>query len=104
MTPEDRLVLTCWWSGLAVLVSVLYIEGGLGKAVLIALFVAVSSLLGFGRRWLLRGAFALSVLAIAVALGFPAPARWPSLVKQAPGAISAARAAFFDHATNSERN
>jgi hypothetical protein len=46
-------------------------------------FVYVSSLLGYGARWLLPAGFALTVFAIAVALGFPYPEQWPSAFKSA---------------------
>jgi len=103
MTPEDRLVLTCWWSGVAAFVSVLYLDGGWAKAIIIGLFIVISCLLGFGRRWLFRVTLALSILAIAVALGFPAPAQWLALAKKTPAALSSARGAI-NQATSSDRN
>jgi hypothetical protein len=79
------------WNGVIVLTSVYYLSGSFTKSLLIATFVLGSCLVGFGRRWVMRGGFALAVFAIAVALGMPHPERWIELVHSAPDAIEAAR-------------
>jgi hypothetical protein len=72
----------CAWNALIVSVSVLYLTGVLIKSAVIAAFVLISSLLGFGQRWLARGGFAIAVLAIAVSLGaIPHPSQWGDLFR-----------------------
>jgi hypothetical protein len=71
------------WNGIVVFGSLTYLSAGLGKAAIIAVFVLVSGLLRFGQRWLIRGGFAIGLVAIAVAFGFPHPAVWPKIVKEA---------------------
>jgi len=61
------------------------------KAALIGAFVGVSSLLGYGTRWVLKGSFAIAVFAIAVALGLPPPDQWLQLVSQVQQAVLASR-------------
>jgi hypothetical protein len=76
----------CVWNGLVVFVSAYYLIGDLFKSALIAIFVLISCLLGFGLRWLLRGGFALAVFAIAVAVGaMPQPDKWKSLLGDVRG-------------------
>jgi hypothetical protein len=77
VTQDDRLAVVCVWNGLVVFVSVFFLTGAFFKSALIATFVLISSLLGFGERWLLRGGFAISVLAIGVMVGaIPHPDHW----------------------------
>jgi hypothetical protein len=81
MQQEDRLALMCVWNGVVVFVSGWYLTGSLIKSAVIAIFVLVSCLLGYGVRWLLRGGFAVSIFAIAVAVGaIPRPDQWKNLV------------------------
>jgi hypothetical protein len=80
VTQDDRLAVLCVWNGLIVFISVFYLTGAFFKAALIAIFVLTSCLLGFGQRWLFRGGFAVSVLAIGVLVGaIPHPDRWKDL-------------------------
>jgi hypothetical protein len=79
---EDRLIVLCVWNALVVFVSLFFLTGALGKSVLVSAFVLVSSLLGFGQRWLLRGGFGLAVLAIAVVVGvIPHPDQWKDALR-----------------------
>jgi hypothetical protein len=72
----------CVWNGLLVFISVLFLTGGIFKATLIAIFVLVSCLLGFGQRWLLRGGFVVAVLAILVWIGaIPHPDQWKDIFR-----------------------
>lgn len=71
------------WNAIVVFGSLAYLSAGLGKAAIIAIFVLISGLLSFGQRWLIRGGFAIGLVAIAVALGFPHPAIWPKIAKEA---------------------
>jgi hypothetical protein len=83
----------CVWNGLLVFISVLFLIGGIVKAALIAIFVLVSCLLGFGQRWLLRGGFVVAVLAIAVWIGaIPHPDQWKDLFRDVR--------AFLEYRTN----
>ena len=86
------------WSAVIVFVSIYYLVGSFTKSLLISTFVFGSCLVGFGRRWILRGGFAIAVFAIAVALGMPHPDRWIELVHSAPNAIEAARSIFSSFA------
>lgn len=104
MTGDQRLELMCAWNSMAVFGSVMFLDGGLAKAALVTLLVFISCLIGWGRRWLLRGGFALTMVAVAVAFGFPHPAQWPSLVKNLPSAIADAHTAYFSQASTAGRN
>jgi hypothetical protein len=53
------------------------------------MFVGVSAVLGYGTQWVLKGSFAIAVVAIAVALGFPPPDQWLQLARDAREAIVA---------------
>ncbi len=92
MNDQVRVQLMSLWAAVIVFISVCYLTGGFIKSVLVAAFVLGSCLLGLGRRWLFQGAFAIAILAIAVALGIPHPERWPDLF---PGAFENARALVF---------
>ena len=84
MSPGERVIVLQGWNALVVFFSVLYLTGGFIKAMVVAGFVLVSGLLGFGQRWLLRGGFLVSVFALAVYLGaLPPPQEWPDHLKQA---------------------
>jgi hypothetical protein len=69
--------------GLVAFAALLFLTESVWKASLIGIFVLVSCLLDFYRGWLLRGSFAIAVIAIAVALGAPSPDRWMPSVKGA---------------------
>src|ERR1700738_2171376 len=91
MSAEERLALIQVWNRLVVFVALLYLRGGFFKAALIAGFVLISGLLGFGRRWLHRIGFATAVLALAVVLGFPHPDQWADLARATPHMLQEAR-------------
>jgi hypothetical protein len=93
VTQQDRLAMMCAWNGVVVFVSVLFLTGAFFKSALIAIFVLVSCLLGFGQRWLFRAGFVAAVLAIAVLLGaIPHPDQWRDLLRDVR--------AFLEHRTN----
>jgi hypothetical protein len=99
MTAGERLILTSGWNGLVVFVGLLVLDAGLMKTVVITLFVLVSCLLDFGRRWLMRGGVVIALITIAVTLGFPPPAQWLDLAKITPGVlISNARTSLCSEA------
>jgi O-antigen ligase len=56
--------------------AILCLTGSFWKAILVGVFVLVACLLGFGRRWLLGGSFAIAIVAIAVVLGAPSRDQW----------------------------
>jgi hypothetical protein len=91
MTEQECRFYTYCWSAIVVFAALIFLTGAMFKSLLIALFVLVSTQLGFGRRWLLPASFAAAILAIAVSLGFPHPEQWTDLVKSAPDAIHGAR-------------
>jgi hypothetical protein len=63
--------------------AILCLTGSFWKATLVSIFVLVSCVLGFDRRWLLRGSFAIAIVAIAVVLGAPSPDQWVQLWNEA---------------------
>lgn len=89
MDAQERFAVTCAWNAICVGGSLYYLTGSPAKAVIVALFVYFSCLLGYGVRWLLRGGFAVSILALAVAVGFPHPEQWAGLAKSAYETFSA---------------
>jgi len=94
MMPEERRVLVLSiWNGIVIFGSLFYLDGGLVKSAIIALFVGISCQLHLGRRWLLRGGLLLALVAIAVSLGFPPPAQWPELGRTAQTAVQSVWAA-----------
>jgi hypothetical protein len=80
VSQDDRLAVLCVWNGLVTFVSLFFLTGAFFKSALISIFVLVSSLLGYGQRWLFRGGFVIAVLAIAVFVGaIPHPDQWKDL-------------------------
>jgi hypothetical protein len=71
------------WNGLCVFLATLYLFS-FDKAVVVSLFVVVSCYIGYGARWLTRGGFALSLVAVAVFLGLSVPDKWVSAIRTAP--------------------
>jgi hypothetical protein len=84
-----RPVAMSLWASVVSFSAILYLSGTFWKAILIGTFVLVSSVLGFGGRWLTRASFALAIVAIAVVLGAPSPDQWGQLLQDA-------RLAFLD--------
>jgi O-antigen ligase len=68
--------------------AILCLTGSFWKAILVGIFVLLSLVLGFGRRWLLRGSFAVAIVAIAIVLGGPSPDQWVQLWEGARQAFS----------------
>jgi O-antigen ligase len=89
LTEDERLLALSLWVGVVLFSAILYLTGSYSKAILIGLFVLISCLLGFGRRWLLRGSFVVAIVAIAVALGAPSPDQWSQLLQDARRALFA---------------
>jgi hypothetical protein len=56
--------------------AILCLTGSFWQAILVGVFVLVACLLGFGRRWLLGGLFAIAIVAVAVVLGVPTRDQW----------------------------
>jgi hypothetical protein len=87
LTPEERTDILSLWAGLVSVVAIYFLGGSIWKAGLVGAFVGGSALLGYGTRWVLKGAFAFAVVAIAVALGLPPPDQWLQLLTEAREAI-----------------
>jgi hypothetical protein len=81
------------WNGLCVLASLTYLGIGWWPATLITVLICVSCALRYGRRWLMRGGFALSVLAIWVSIAPTISVRILELVQYVPQVTSLAKAA-----------
>ena len=91
MMPEDRIINVSIWNGIVVFASLLYLTGSVLRSTIIGIFVLISCALGFGARWLARGGFALGMVAIGVALGFPHPDKWSEIANAVPGLLAQAR-------------
>jgi hypothetical protein len=83
LTEDERMMALSLWVGVVLFSAILYLTGSYWKAILIGTFVLGSLALGFGRRWLLLGSFAIAIVAIAVALGAPSPDQWVQLFQDA---------------------
>jgi hypothetical protein len=83
LTEQKRRTAMSFWAGLVSFCALFYLTGSFSKAAIIGTFVLVSCLLGFGQRWLLRGSFAIAILAIAIWLGAPGPDQWVQLLQDA---------------------
>lgn len=88
MNSQERFAVVCGWNAVCVFGALYYLTGSIIKAGIIAVFVYFSCLLNYGLRWILPGGFAVTILAIAVALGFPAPEQWPGLFHSASELVS----------------
>jgi hypothetical protein len=91
LTEEDRALVLSVWAGLVSVIAIFFLTGSAWKAALIGAFVGGSSLLGYGMPWVLKGSFAIAVLAIAVALGLPPPDQWLQLIDQVKATAFASR-------------
>jgi hypothetical protein len=78
-----RRSMMCGWTALVVFASIFYLTGSLAKAVVVAVYVYVSSTVGLGHNWIFKGGFLVSVVAIAVYVGaIPPPAEWSGYLKE----------------------
>src|SRR6266571_3468248 len=93
LTQEERAEILSLWAGLVSVIAIYFLIGSIWKAALIGAFVGGSAVLGYGTRWVLKGSFAIAVLAIAVALGLPPPDQWLQLVNEMRETVFAAKAA-----------
>jgi hypothetical protein len=91
MTEERRAQVLPLWAGLASVIAIYLLTENFWKAALIGMFVGGSAVVGYGTQWVLKGSFAIAVVAIAVALGFPPPDQWLQLARDAREAILALR-------------
>ena len=91
LTEDERKDILSLWAAFISAVAIYFLIGSFWTAVLIGAFVGGSAMLGYGRRWVLNGSFALAVLAIAVALGLPPPDQWLQLFYGARDAVFALR-------------
>jgi len=81
VTAEERSVVMCVWNAIIVFISMLYLVGGVLKSAIVAGIILISSLIGYGRRWLLPLGFAGMYLAGTVAIGvLPPPEQWLPLL------------------------
>jgi hypothetical protein len=89
MTEERQAQVLSLWAALVSVVALYFLTGSYWKAALIGVFVGISSVLGYGKQWVLKGSFAIAIFAIAVALGLPPPDRWLQLARELGEAIVA---------------
>jgi hypothetical protein len=91
LTEENRALVLSVWAALVSVVAIYFLIGSFWKAALIGAFVGGSAMLEYGARWVLRGSFAIAILAIAVALGLPPPDQWLQLIHETEEALLAIR-------------
>lgn len=88
MSDQDfRWIAMVVWNATVIFVALYYLGLGVIKPMIVALFVLISSALGYGARWLHKMGFAVAILAIFVASGFPHPSTWSQIVKAVPAMI-----------------
>lgn len=87
MTGAERMTWAIAWINVTAFASLIYLGAGLVPSIVAVVFLSVSCALGLGRRWLLRGALALSVFAVLVLLGLPMPRAWPAIAKSLSSSI-----------------
>lgn len=80
MTRDSHSVETLLWAAFVLSCSLLFLGVGFIKTSVVVLFVLVSCAISFGRRRLLQASFLVSLVAIAIFLGFPAPNEWLGLM------------------------
>lgn len=92
MSPDEQQNVVCFWNAF-VFAGALYSFGyGLLFSSFISAVILISTLIGYGRRYLVRAGFALMVIAMGVAVGMlPPPEQWSSLSKSALTTISRAK-------------
>jgi hypothetical protein len=89
MSPEEQQNVLCFWNAVVVAGALYSFGYGILFSLLIGVVILISTLFGYGRRYLVRAGFALMVIAIAVAVGIlPPPEQWVSLSKSALTMIS----------------
>src|SRR5215471_11979815 len=66
MSPQEQANVMCFWNALVVAVSLYSFGYSLLVSLCIAVIILISSLIGDGRRHLLRAGFGMMVIAIAV--------------------------------------
>lgn len=98
---ERRAVESLWYS-LSAFASLWFLFGSGLKALVAALFVAGSLPLSMGARWLTRIVFALCLLALAVAFGFPHPDRWAAILGELPDFAARTSAALTEYSAKSQ--
>ena len=79
MTEERRAQVLPLWAGLASVIAIYLLTENFWKAALIGMFVGGSAVVGYGTQWVLKGSFAIAVVAIAVALGRINGCNWPAM-------------------------
>lgn len=89
MSAEEQANVMCFWNAVVVAAGLYYLGYGLIFSILIAVIVLISSLIGYGRRHLLRGGFAMMVVAMAVAIHvLPPTDQWLALLKSTLAMVS----------------
>ena len=82
MSAEEQANVLCFWNASVIAGGLYYFGYGFFFSLLIAIVVLISSLLGYGRRHLLRGGFAMMIVAMAVATHLLPPTdQWMPLLK-----------------------
>ena len=89
MSAEEQANVLCFWNALVIAGGLYYFGYGFLSSLLIATVVLISSLLGYGRRHLLRGGFAMMIIGMAVATHLLPPTdQWMALLKSAQVTLS----------------
>lgn len=89
MSPEEQQNVLCFWNGFVVAGALYFFGYGIVFSLFIGAVILISTLIGYGRRYLVRAGFALMLIAIAAAVGILPPLdQWSSLSKSALTTIS----------------
>jgi hypothetical protein len=89
MAESERQLFMWLWNTAAVFLSLLYFGGGLFRIIIITAVIAISTALGYGKRWLYRAGFVLMLAGIVDCSGFLPPIQqWPNLMRDAVSSMA----------------
>jgi len=89
MSPEERQNVQCFWNALVIAGALYSLGYGIISSLFISAIILISTLIGYGRRYLIRAGWVLMVVAIAVAIGLlPPPPQWLPALKTVQVMIS----------------
>jgi hypothetical protein len=83
-----RSLAASFWVTLCLLVALWYLTGSFQKSGLVTVIFAGFLATGVETQWLRRGAFVVSVIAIAVYLGMPHPEHWREFLRNLVDTVS----------------
>lgn len=89
MSADEKANVQCFWNAIVIAVVLYYLGSGFGMSLIVAFGALISTLIGYGRRYLVRGGFAMMIVGIAVAIHLlPPPDQWMAVLKSAQMMVS----------------